>query len=141
MLELAEDEQQIFIENSKRKALNGLKPSGKPTFTLVLGAQGSGKSSLTERFENAAVISPDAYVADYYAAVGIDPRDNPYDHEIGDFASLAENAVKNAFSGMEDALANFVTTGKINFSDFADAVVSDLSRIAIRQAITQPLMV
>lgn len=32
--------------------------------------------------------------------------------EIGDFASLAENAVKNAFSGMEDALANFVTTGK-----------------------------
>lgn len=60
--------------------------------------------------------------------------------EIGDFASLAENSVKNAFSGMEDALANFVTTGKINFSDFADAVVSDLSRIAIRQAITQPLM-
>ena len=60
--------------------------------------------------------------------------------EIGDFASLAENAVKNAFSGMEDALASFVTTGKINFSDFADAVVSDLSRIAIRQAITQPLM-
>lgn len=32
--------------------------------------------------------------------------------EIGDFASLAENAVKNAFSGMEDALASFVTTGK-----------------------------
>ena len=61
-------------------------------------------------------------------------------NEIGDFASLAENAVKNAFSGMEDALANFVTSGKINFSDFADAVVSDLSRIAIRQAITQPLM-
>ncbi len=60
--------------------------------------------------------------------------------EIGDFASLAENAVKNAFSGMEDVLASFVTTGKINFSDFADAVVSDLSRIAIRQAITQPLM-
>lgn len=61
-------------------------------------------------------------------------------NEIGDFASLAENAVKNAFSGMEDALASFVTTGKINFSDFADAVISDLSRIAIRQAITQPLM-
>lgn len=61
-------------------------------------------------------------------------------NEIGDFASLAENAVKNAFSGMEDALANFVTSGKINFSDFADAVISDLSRIAIRQAITQPLM-
>ena len=74
MLELAEDEQQAFIEDSKKRVLGGLKASKRPTFTLVLGAQGVGKSSLTALFENAAVISPDAYVADYYAAVGIDRR-------------------------------------------------------------------
>ena len=68
MLELAEDEQQAFIEDSKKRVLGGLKASKRPTFTLVLGAQGVGKSSLTARFENAAVISPDAYVADYYPA-------------------------------------------------------------------------
>ena len=58
MLELAEDEQQAFIEDSKKRVLGGLKASKRPTFTLVLGAQGVGKSSLTALFENAAVISP-----------------------------------------------------------------------------------
>lgn len=61
-------------------------------------------------------------------------------NELDDFASLAESAVKNAFNSMENVLTNFVTTGKASFSDFANAIVSDLMRIAIRQSITQPLM-
>lgn len=110
MLELAEDEQQAFIEDSKKKVLSGLKVSKRPTFTLVLGAQGVGKSSLTERFENAAVISPDTYVADYFAAVGIDPRDNPYDREIGDFAmkvtrKLLTEAVRRKYDIVYDAMS------------------------------------
>ncbi len=61
-------------------------------------------------------------------------------NEVGDFASLAESAVKNAFSNMENTLVSFVTTGKASFADFANAIVADMARIAIRQAITQPLM-
>lgn len=61
-------------------------------------------------------------------------------NELDDFASLAESAVKNAFNNMENTLTAFVTTGKASFSDFANAIVSDLMRIAIRQSITQPLM-
>lgn len=110
MLELAEDEQQAFIEDSKKRVLGGLKASKRPTFTLVLGAQGVGKSSLTALFENAAVISPDAYVADYYAAVGIDPRDNPYDREIGDFAmrvtqEILTEAVRRKYDIVYDAMS------------------------------------
>lgn len=60
--------------------------------------------------------------------------------DVNDFASLAENAVKNAFSNMETALTTFVTTGKTSFSDFANAIISDLTRIIIRQSITQPLI-
>ena len=110
MLELAEDEQQAFIEDSKKRVLDGLKASKRPTFTLVLGAQGVGKSSLTTRFENAAVISPDAYVADYYAAVGADPRDNPYDREIGDFAmrvtqEILTEAVRRKYDIVYDAMS------------------------------------
>ena len=110
MLELAEDEQQAFIEDSKKRVLGGLKASKRPTFTLVLGAQGVGKSSLTARFENAAVISPDAYVADYYAAVGADPRDNPYDLEIGDFAmrvtqEILTEAVRRKYDIVYDAMS------------------------------------
>lgn len=60
--------------------------------------------------------------------------------DVNDFANLAENAVKNTFSNMETALTAFVTTGKASFSDFANAIISDLTRIIIRQSITQPLM-
>lgn len=60
--------------------------------------------------------------------------------DVNDFASLAENAVKNTFSNMETALTTFVTTGKASFSDFTNAIISDLTRIIIRQSITQPLM-
>ena len=53
--------------------------------------------------------------------------------DVNDFASLAESAVKNT-------LTSFITTGKASFSDFANAIISDLTRIIIRQSITQPLM-
>ena len=61
-------------------------------------------------------------------------------NELSDFASLAENAVKNAFSNMENTLVSFVTTGKASFSDFANAIISDMMQIAIRQSITMPLL-
>ena len=35
---------------------------------------------------------------------------------------------------MEDALVNFVVTGKLRFSDLVDSILADLARIAIRQA-------
>ena len=44
-----------------------------------------------------------------------------------------------AFSGMEDAITNFVMTGKKNFTDFANSVIADLMRIAVRASITAPL--
>lgn len=59
--------------------------------------------------------------------------------EVDDFASLAESVVKNTFNNMENALVKFVTEGKVSFSDFANSIVSDLARIAIRQSVTQPL--
>ena len=40
---------------------------------------------------------------------------------------------------MEDALVDFVTTGKFSFSDFADHIIAELARIAIQRSITEPL--
>jgi len=40
---------------------------------------------------------------------------------------------------MEDYLTNFVMTGKMKFRDFANSVIADLVRIAIRANITAPL--
>src|SRR5690606_20274710 len=41
--------------------------------------------------------------------------------------------------GMEDALTQFVMTGKLSFKDLADSIISDMVRIAIQQSITGPL--
>jgi len=60
--------------------------------------------------------------------------------EIKNFQESIDNATVSAFQKMEDTLVNFVKTGKFAFKDFADSVISDILRIAIRQAITKPLM-
>jgi phage-related minor tail protein len=54
-------------------------------------------------------------------------------------ARAAEEVTARAFRGMEDALVDFVSTGKIEFASLADAIIADLARIAIRQAIIGPL--
>ena len=60
--------------------------------------------------------------------------------EVDGFATLAESTVRNAFHSMEDALVSFVTTGKMNISDLVNSIVQDFAKLAMRQAITQPLM-
>lgn len=48
---------------------------------------------------------------------------------------MSQQLFSSAFSGMEDAIVKFATTGKASFKDFATSVISDLARIAARQAI------
>ena len=63
-----------------------------------------------------------------------------YYDQIQDVAGAMKNAFTRAFQGAEDALVNFVMTGKLSFSDLARSIISDLARIAIQQAIMAPLM-
>ena len=55
-----------------------------------------------------------------------------YAAKITDVQTQIENATVNAFQGMEDALVDFVMTGKLNFADLARSIIADLARIAIR---------
>ncbi len=59
--------------------------------------------------------------------------------EGGDAAAAMEDGVKRAFAGMEDALVEFVRTGKITFSSLVDSILADIARMTIRQSITGPL--
>lgn len=59
-----------------------------------------------------------------------------YIESAGNAAKNMEMVFSNAFKGMEDALVKFAQTGKMNFSDFANAIISDIMRIYIRMAIT-----
>lgn len=56
-----------------------------------------------------------------------------------DVAGQTKNLFSNAFSGMEDALTTFVTTGKLSFGDLAKSILADLARIEIRQASSSAL--
>ena len=51
-----------------------------------------------------------------------------------------QTAVVGAFTKMEDALMNFVMTGKLEFGKFVQSILADMVKIAIRAAITAPLM-
>ena len=62
-----------------------------------------------------------------------------YYDSIKDFASQIKDAVKNAFQGMEDALVNFVLTGKLNFADLTRSIIADMARITVRSAMTNIL--
>lgn len=54
------------------------------------------------------------------------------------YQSLGQT-VSNAFKGMEDALVQFATKGKLDFKSLADSIISDMVRIAIQQNVTGPL--
>ncbi|MBJ2292675.1 phage tail tape measure protein [Pseudomonas sp. MF5691] len=51
-----------------------------------------------------------------------------------DVAGQTRSLFTNAFSGMEDAVANFAVNGKLSFSDFTKSIIADMARIATRQA-------
>jgi lambda family phage tail tape measure protein len=62
-----------------------------------------------------------------------------YVAESQDASAATERALAGAFSGAEDALVGFATKGKLEFRSLADSIVADISRMAVRQAITAPI--
>ena len=63
-----------------------------------------------------------------------------YLESIKNVGQQVQDATVNAFKGMEDALVNFVTTGKMNFADFTRSILADITRIIIRQTFITPLL-
>lgn len=56
-----------------------------------------------------------------------------------DLGSLVESTITGAFGHAEDALVDFVRTGKASFKEFADSLLSDLTRIVVRAAVIGPI--
>jgi lambda family phage tail tape measure protein len=63
---------------------------------------------------------------------------NYYD-ESQNIAAQTEQVFSNAFKGIEDALVEFVTTGKLDFKSLVNSILADVARMAIKQSITGPL--
>ncbi len=63
-----------------------------------------------------------------------------YRKKAADVAGQVKSAMANALQGMEDALVNFVMTGKLAFKDLARSIIADITRIVIRSAIISPIL-
>ncbi|RYH34163.1 MAG: phage tail tape measure protein [Alcaligenaceae bacterium] len=63
---------------------------------------------------------------------------NYYD-ETQNIAKLTEQAFTSAFSSIEDAIAEFVKTGKLDFKGLINSILSDITRLVVKQQITGPL--
>lgn len=59
--------------------------------------------------------------------------------ETATFAEEIAKSIKNSMDEAADAFANFVVGGKASFGDFADSILRDISRIAIRASLLRPL--
>lgn len=62
-----------------------------------------------------------------------------YREDLENVAKATEAAFSNAFKGIEDALVNFVMTGKMDFKSLANSILQDMARIALQQAVMKPL--
>ena len=58
-----------------------------------------------------------------------------YVDQAANVAQQTADAFTNAFKGMEDALVNFVMTGKLDFKSLANSIIADLVRIQARQMV------
>lgn len=52
---------------------------------------------------------------------------------------MTKQVVTNALGGMEDALVSFITTGKLDFNSLANSIVADITRIIIKQQLSNAL--
>lgn len=76
------------------------------------------------------------------AAVGWDALKEKladYVKSAKDIGAEVGDALVGAFRGMEDAIADFVRTGKLSFRDMITSMIADLARLAARRFIIGPL--
>ena len=92
------------------------------------------KDALTERMN---------LQQDYYSRLdeaqgdwmsGVSDAWNNYRDEAADSAGQAKELFSSALGGTEDAIVDFVKTGKLSFKDLADSIIEDLIRIQVKQA-------
>lgn len=97
-----------------------------------------GKITLQEYREEMFKLKTDLGEIDQVTA-GVVTGLNEVAESTGNLQRNIADGIKSTFSNLEDELVSFVTKGKFEFKKFADAVIADLTRIVIRQAIIAPI--
>lgn len=62
-----------------------------------------------------------------------------YASEAKDIGADVGQALVGAFQSAEDAVGEFVKTGKLNFGDLVGSILADLAKLAVRKSVLGPL--
>lgn len=62
-----------------------------------------------------------------------------YLDEVDNLAAKSQTLFTQTFKGIEDALVDFVMTGKLSFKSLADSIIRELIRIQVQQNVTRQL--
>lgn len=131
-------QQRQDLEKSRRDSqLNG-------TFGPDAQKQYDAELDRIRRFQSAALAEYDVYFSRRIAmerdwTIGAHEALTNYAADSLNISTQVESLFTNAFQGMEDALVNFVTTGKLSFTGLANSIIADITRIIIKQQILTPL--
>ena len=100
------------------------------------GSAASGAGSAGKAAGAAAASGADA-AATGWAAVAAALAD--YATKASDIGADVGQSLVGAFRSAEDAVANFVKTGKLSFSDLVTSILADLAKLAARKFILGPI--
>ena len=107
----------------------GMTPEGKAAYRAV--AESSLKTK--QAFEDANIAKNKTFGAGAVSEL------NKYMEGLTNIAKDASTIFSNAFKGLEDSMVNAFMTGKLSFKSMIDAMMADISRMVVRQALLRPL--
>lgn len=119
----------------KRSVLESIRgPQGQYNEEMAITTElyKSGAISLNDYTYKVASLQAQTKAASHDLMDGFERGFYKFKAESADFASLSERLVTDAFKGMEDAMVEFVKTGKLDFRSLADSMIADIARIQIR---------
>lgn len=119
--ELGKQQREGSLDGTYEDAVNALKSNLSERLALQQDHYGK-LDQLQASWKNGAIKSWENYLA-----------------SAKDVSGMTENLFTNAFGSIEDALASFVTTGKLNFKSLTVSILSDLAKMATRIAASQIL--
>jgi lambda family phage tail tape measure protein len=89
------------------------------------------KSALAQSLKNQSSLKDEQSTFSY----GWEQAFSKYKDDATNAAKAAETVFATTSKGMGDALAAFVTTGKLDFSSLASSILADLAKIAMQKAV------
>jgi lambda family phage tail tape measure protein len=103
----------------------------------VLGADEKKRitEAAAERAKAEKAQTQSTYEAQRTFAGGWKDAFNSYVESATNAAQQAQSIFSSVTKGLEDLIVNFVTTGKLNFKDFANSIIAEFVRIQARKVI------